>query len=149
MTATLIKQQLRTAIRCQNLKANYWWIGLIKSVSTHVTKCSTYAQVIAEMVTTDFIAKLPKTRKGNDTIWVIVDRLTKSAHFLPIKETYSSDMLAQLYVDKIVALHGISVSIISDRDTRYTSHFWKSFQQIFGHAFELQYGLPSTDGRSE
>ncbi|KAJ0533439.1 putative nucleotidyltransferase, Ribonuclease H [Helianthus annuus] len=73
------------------------------------------------MVTMDFITKLPKTRKGNDTIWVIVDRLTKSAHFLPIKETYISDMLAQLFVDKIVSLHGVPVSIISDRDTRYTS----------------------------
>ncbi|KAJ0568141.1 putative nucleotidyltransferase, Ribonuclease H [Helianthus annuus] len=121
----------------QDLKANYWWIGLKKSVAAHVAKCLTCAQVKAEhqkpsgllqqpelpewkweCVTMDFITKLPKTRKENDTIWVIVDRLTKSAHFLPIKETYSSDILAQLYIDKIVALHGIPVSIISDRDTR-------------------------------
>ncbi|KAJ0431848.1 putative nucleotidyltransferase, Ribonuclease H [Helianthus annuus] len=153
----------------QDLKANYWWIGLKKSVAAHVAKCLTCAQVKAEhqkpsgllqqpelpewkweCVTMDFITKLPKTRKGNDTIWVIVDRLTKSAHFLPIKETYSSDMLAQLYVDKIVALHGIPVSIISDRDTRYTSHFWKSFQQSLGTRLNFSTAYhPQTDGQSE
>ncbi|KAJ0911154.1 putative nucleotidyltransferase, Ribonuclease H [Helianthus annuus] len=153
----------------QDLKANYWWIGLKKSVAEHVAKCLTCAQVKAEhqkpsgllqqpeipkwkweMVTMDFITKLPKTRKGNDTIWVIVDRLTKSAHFLPIKETYSSDMLAQFYVDKIVALHGIPVSIISDRDTRYTSHFWKSFQQSLGTRLNFSTAYhPQTDGQSE
>ncbi|KAF5811168.1 putative nucleotidyltransferase, Ribonuclease H [Helianthus annuus] len=108
----------------QDLKANFWWIGLKKSIATYVAKCLTCAQVKAEhqkpsgllqqpelpewkweMVTMDFITKFPKTKKGNDTIWVIVDRLTKSAHFLPIKETHSSDILAQLFVDKIVALH--------------------------------------------
>ena len=153
----------------QDLKANYWWIGLKKSVAEHVAKCLTCAQVKAEhqkpsgllqqpeipkwkweMVTMDFITKLPKTKKGNDTIWVIVDRLTKSAHFLPIKETYSSDMLAQLYVDKIVALHGIPISIISDRDTRYTSHFWKSFQQSLGTRLNFSTAYhPQTDGQSE
>ncbi|KAF5792946.1 putative nucleotidyltransferase, Ribonuclease H [Helianthus annuus] len=153
----------------QDLKANYWWIGLKKFVAAHVAKCLTCAQVKAEhqkpsgllqqpelpewkweCVTMDFITKLPKTRKGNDTIWVIVDRLTKSAHFLPIKETYSSDMLAQLYVDKIVALHGIPVSIISDRDTRYTSHFWKSFQQSLGTRLNFSTAYhPQTDGQSE
>ncbi|KAF5801008.1 putative nucleotidyltransferase, Ribonuclease H [Helianthus annuus] len=153
----------------QDLKANYWWIGLKKYVAAHVAKCLTCAQVKAEhqkpsgllqqpelpewkweCVTMDFITKLPKTRKGNDTIWVIVDRLTKSAHFLPIKETYSSDMLAQLYVDKIVALHGIPVSIISDRDTRYTSHFWKSFQQSLGTRLNFSTAYhPQTDGQSE
>ncbi|KAJ0743436.1 putative nucleotidyltransferase, Ribonuclease H [Helianthus annuus] len=102
------------------------------------------------MVTMDFITKLPKTRHGNDTIWVIVDRLTKSAHFLPIKETHSSDKLAQLYVDKIVSLHGVPVSIISDRDTRYTSHFWKSFQQSLGTRLNFSTAYhPQTDGQSE
>ncbi|KAJ0432655.1 putative nucleotidyltransferase, Ribonuclease H [Helianthus annuus] len=153
----------------QDLKANYWWIGLKKSVAEHVAKCLTCAQVKAEhqkpsgllqqpeipkwkweMVTMDFITKLPKMKKGNDTIWVIVDRLTKSAHFLPIKETYSSDMLAQLYVDKIVALHGIPISIISDRDTRYTSHFLKSFQQSLGTRLNFSTAYhPQTDGQSE
>ncbi|KAJ0795815.1 putative nucleotidyltransferase, Ribonuclease H [Helianthus annuus] len=102
------------------------------------------------MVTMDFITKLPRTKHGNDTIWVIVDRLTKPAHFLPIKETHSSDKLAQLYVDEIVSLHGVPVSIISDRDTRYTSHFWKSFQQSLGT--HLNFGTayhPQTDGQSE
>ena len=85
----------------------------------------------------DFITKLPKTRKGNDTIWVVVDRLTKSAHLLPIKETYSSDMLAQLYVAKVVALHSVHVSIISDRDNKIHIAFWKNFQQSFGHTLNF------------
>ena len=153
----------------QDLKANFWWIGLKKSIATYVAKCLTCAQVKAEhqkpsgllqqpelpewkweMVTMDFITKLPKTKKGNDTIWVIVDRLTKSAHFLPIKETHSSDILAQLFVDKIVALYGVPVSIISDRDTRYTSHFWRSFQQSLGSRLNFSTAYhPQTDGQSE
>ncbi|KAF5802176.1 putative nucleotidyltransferase, Ribonuclease H [Helianthus annuus] len=153
----------------QDVKATYWWIGLKKSIATHVAKCLTCAQVKAEhqkpsgllqqteiptwkweMVTMDFITKLPKTQKGNDTIWVIVDRLTKSAHFLPIRETFSSDMLAQLYVDKIVSLHGVPVSIISDRDTRYTSHFWESFQKSLGTQLNFSTAYhPQTDGQSE
>ena len=64
-----------------------------------------------------FIVGLPKTTKGHDAIWVIVDRLTKSAHFLPIKITYSLEQLADLYVREIVRLHGIPISIISDRDS--------------------------------
>ena len=71
----------------------------------------------------DFITKLPRTSSGHDTIWVIVNRLTKSAHFLPIKETDKMDKLARLYVKEIVTQHGIPVSIISDRDSRFTSRF--------------------------
>ena len=69
----------------------------------------------------DFITKLPRTSHGNDTIWVIIDRLTKSAYFQPIKEMFSMDRLAQLYVDEIVTLHGVPLSIVSDRDSRFTS----------------------------
>ncbi|GJS63290.1 putative reverse transcriptase domain-containing protein [Tanacetum coccineum] len=69
----------------------------------------------------DFVTKLPRTSSGHDTIWVIVDRLSKSAHFLPIREDYKMERLARLYLNEIVARHGVPVSIISDCDIRFTS----------------------------
>ncbi|KAI3732488.1 hypothetical protein L1987_63693 [Smallanthus sonchifolius] len=103
-----------------------------------------------ENITMDLITKLPKTRKGYDTIWVVVDRLTKSAHFLPIKETYSSDRLAEMYVKEIVSRHGVPVSIISDRDTRFTSRFWKKSHEDMGTRLNLSTAYnPQTDGQSE
>lgn len=72
----------------------------------------------------DFLSGLPKTKKGFNSIWVIVDRLTKFAHFLPVKVNYPLDKLATLYIDEIVKLHGIPV--VSDRDPHFTSRFWKS-----------------------
>ncbi|GJR90490.1 reverse transcriptase domain-containing protein [Tanacetum coccineum] len=80
----------------------------------------------------DFITKLPKSSQGFDTIWVIVDRLTKSAHFLTIRENDPLDKLARWYLNRIVATHGIPISIIYDRDGRFTSNFWKSFQKALG-----------------
>ncbi|GKB90715.1 putative reverse transcriptase domain-containing protein [Tanacetum coccineum] len=80
----------------------------------------------------DFITKLPKSSQGFDTIWVIVDRLTKSAHFLPIRENDPLDKLARLYLNRIVARYGIPVLIIYDRDGRFTSNFWRSFQKVLG-----------------
>ncbi|GJU76309.1 putative reverse transcriptase domain-containing protein, partial [Tanacetum coccineum] len=83
-------------------------------------------------ITMDFITKLPKSSHDFDTIWVIVDRLTKSAHFMPIRENDPLDKLARLYLNMIVARHGIPASIICDRDGRFTSNFWKSFQKALG-----------------
>ena len=71
----------------------------------------------------DFVVGLPRCRSSHDTKWVIVDRLTKSADFLPIKNSDSLDKLAQLYVREIIRLHGTPVSIVSDRDPRFTSRF--------------------------
>jgi adenylosuccinate synthase len=79
----------------------------------------------------DFITKLPRTSSGYDTIWVIVDRLTKSAHFLPIKENESMDKLARLYIKEIVARYGVPISIISDRDSRFTSNFGDLFKMLW------------------
>ncbi|GJT77755.1 putative reverse transcriptase domain-containing protein [Tanacetum coccineum] len=73
-----------------------------------------------------------RTSSGHDTIWVIVDRLTKSAHFLPMREDYKMDRLARLYLNEIVARHGVPISIISDRDSRFTSRFWQSMQEALG-----------------
>ncbi|GJX33913.1 putative reverse transcriptase domain-containing protein [Tanacetum coccineum] len=86
-------------------------------------------------ITMDFITKLPRSSQGFDTIWVIVDRLTKSAHFLPIRENDPLDKLARLYLNRIVARHGIPASIICDRDGRFTSNFWRSFQKAIGYGY--------------
>ncbi|GJT00615.1 reverse transcriptase domain-containing protein [Tanacetum coccineum] len=98
----------------------------------------------------DFITKLPKSSQGFDTIWVIVDRLTKSAHFLPIRENDLLDKLARLYLNRIVARHGIPASIICDRDGRFTSNFWRSFQKALGIDISMSTAYhPETDGQSE
>ena len=85
-----------------------------------------------EKISMDFVTGLPRTQRQHDAIWLIVDRLTKSAHFLLINVEDSLEKLAQLYVDKIVRLHGVPVSIVSDRDPRFTSRFWPSLKAALG-----------------
>ena len=80
----------------------------------------------------DFIIGLPRTTRGYDAIWVIVDRLTRSAHFLPIKKTYSTDRLARLYINRNICLLGVSVSIVSDRGATFTSVFWQELHKALG-----------------
>nr|GEV48495.1 putative reverse transcriptase domain-containing protein [Tanacetum cinerariifolium] len=132
-------------------------------------KCLTFAKVKAEHqrpsrllvqpaipewkwdnITMDFITKLPKSSQGFNTIWMIVDRLTNSAHFLPIRENDPLDKLARLYLNRILARHGIPVSIICDRDGRLTSNFWRSFQKSLGTDISMSTAYhPETDGQSE
>ncbi|KAJ0476778.1 putative nucleotidyltransferase, Ribonuclease H [Helianthus annuus] len=152
-----------------DLKKSYWWPGMKRDIIKYVAKCLTCLQVKAEHqkpygklqpleipvwkweeVTMDLVTKLPKTRKGHDAIWVIVDRLTKSAHFLPIRETYSSERMAKIYVNEIISRHGVPVSIVSDRDTRFTSRYWQGFHESMGTKllFSTAYH-PQTDGKSE
>ncbi|GJS04794.1 putative reverse transcriptase domain-containing protein [Tanacetum coccineum] len=101
-------------------------------------------------ITMDFVTKLPKTSQGYDTIWVIVDRLTKSAIFTPIRETDPLDKLARLYMKEVVTRHGIPVSIISDRDPRFASNFWKSLQNALGTRLDMSTAYhPETDGQSK
>nr|GFA66356.1 putative reverse transcriptase domain-containing protein [Tanacetum cinerariifolium] len=83
-------------------------------------------------ITMDFVNKLPRTRSGHDSIWVIVDRLTKSAHFLAVRDDYKTEKLARLYINEIIARHGVHVSIISDHNSYFTSRFWKSLQKALG-----------------
>ncbi|GKD56080.1 putative reverse transcriptase domain-containing protein [Tanacetum coccineum] len=91
-----------------------------------------------------------RTSSGHDTIWVIVDRLTKSAHFLPMREDYKMERLARLYLNEIVARHGVPISIISDRDSRFTSRFWQSMQEALGTRLDMSTAYhPQTDGQSE
>ncbi|GKA39557.1 putative reverse transcriptase domain-containing protein [Tanacetum coccineum] len=94
--------------------------------------------------------KLPRTSSGHDAIWVIVDRLTKSAHFLPICEDYKMDRLARLYLNDIIAKHGVPISIISDRDSCFISRFWQSMQEALGTRLDMSMAYHSqTDGQSE
>ena len=98
----------------------------------------------------DFIVGLPKSSNGFDSIWVIVDRLTKYAHFLPVRVTYTSDKYAQLYIEEIIRLHGVPVSIVSDRDPKFTSRFWHSLQTALGTSLKFSTTFhPQTDGQSE
>ncbi|GKB03082.1 putative reverse transcriptase domain-containing protein [Tanacetum coccineum] len=98
----------------------------------------------------DFIAKLPKTSNGHDTIWVIVDRLTKSAHFIPTRETDTMETLTRLYIKEIVSRHDVPISIISDRDSHFTSRFWQSLQSALGTQLDMSKTYhPETDGQSE
>jgi hypothetical protein len=82
-----------------------------------------------EEIDIDFIVGLPRTQSGYDSIWVIVHRLTKVAHFIPIKTTYSGLQLAELYMFRIVCLHGVPKKIVSDRGTQFTSRFWERFHE--------------------
>jgi hypothetical protein len=135
----------------QDLRKEYWWPNMKFGVTQYVSKCPACLQVNAEhqkpygriqpldipewkwtKITMDLITKLLRTPKGYDKIWVIVDFSTKSAHFLLIRETYSSERMAELFVKEIVAKHGVPVSIVSDRDTRFTSRFWKKFHEAMG-----------------
>ncbi|GKB25816.1 putative reverse transcriptase domain-containing protein [Tanacetum coccineum] len=98
----------------------------------------------------DFINKLPRTRSGHDSIWVIVDRLTKSAHFLEVREDFKTKKLARLYINEIVARHDVPVSIVSDRDSYFTSRFWQSLQKALGKRLDLSTAYhPKIDGQSE
>ncbi|GKD85920.1 reverse transcriptase domain-containing protein, partial [Tanacetum coccineum] len=144
-----------------DLRDMYWWPGMKRDIATYVSKCLTCAKVKAEHqreipewkwenITMDFITKLPRTRNGHDAIWVVVDRLTKSAHFLAIREDYSTEKLARLYTDEIVARHGVPVSIISDRDARFTSRLWQTFQKALGTRLDMSTAYhPQTDRQSE
>ena len=124
------------------LKKHYWWKGMKRDIADFVSRCLTCQQVKAEHQkpagllqslpipqskwernTMDFMVRLPRFRSGHDSIWVIVDRLTKSTHFLPIRNSDSLDKLAQLYVREIIRLHAMPVSIVSDRDPWFTSRF--------------------------
>ncbi|GJY62649.1 putative reverse transcriptase domain-containing protein [Tanacetum coccineum] len=98
----------------------------------------------------DFVTKLPKSSQGYDTIWVIVDRLTKSVIFIPIRETDPLDKLARMYLKEVVMRHGIPVSIICDRDPRFASNFWRSLQKALGTSLDMSTAYhPQTDGQSK
>nr|GEW66347.1 putative reverse transcriptase domain-containing protein [Tanacetum cinerariifolium] len=103
-----------------------------------------------EIITMDFIVGLPRTPSGYESIWVIVYRLTKSAHFLPVKTMDSMEKLTQLYLKEIVCRHRVPMLIISDRDSNFTSRFWLSLQGALGTQLDMSIAYHSeTDGQSE
>ena len=98
----------------------------------------------------DFVTHLPRTQQKHDAIWVIVDQLTKSAHFLVVRMTFALERFCRLYIREIVRLHGVLVSIVSDRDPRFTAHFFKSFQKAMGTRLTMSTAFhPQTYGQSE
>jgi hypothetical protein len=102
-----------------------------------------------EEIALDFIVGLPRTQSGYDSIWVIVDRWTKVAHFIPIKTTYSGPQLAELYMSRIVCLHGVSKKIVSDRGTQFTSKFWERLHETLDTQLRFSSAYQSlTDGQT-
>src|SRR3954468_7722320 len=102
------------------------------------------------MITMGFVSGLPWSKHNHEAVLVIIDRLTKSAHFLLMNMTDSLDYLARLYVREIVRLHGVPLSITSNRDPRFTSGFWKSLQRAMGTELHFNTAYhPQTDGQSE
>jgi len=140
-----------------------------KEVAGYVAKCSICQQVKVEhrkpagllqplpipewkweMITMDFVSGLPRGKRGNNAIWVIMDRLTKFALFLPVKMTDSVDKLAKIYVNEVVRIHGVPTLIVSDRDPRFTSCLWPSIQRALGTNLSISIAFhPQTDGQSE
>ncbi|KAH0644892.1 hypothetical protein KY284_032776 [Solanum tuberosum] len=147
----------------------YWWNQMKKDIAGFVAKCLNVQQVKVEHqklgglsqaisiptwkwedLNMDFIVGLPRTRQQHDSIWVIVDQMTKSTHFLPVKVSYSAKDYAKLYLREMVRLHGVPLSIISDRGTQFTSQFWKSFQKGLSTRIKLSTTFhPLTDGKEE
>nr|GEY06133.1 putative reverse transcriptase domain, ribonuclease H-like domain, aspartic peptidase domain protein [Tanacetum cinerariifolium] len=131
----------------QDLKQLYWWPNMKADIATYVSK---YLTCTKERITMDFIVGLPRTSSGYDSIWVIVDRLTKLAHFIPVKTKDSIEKLTQLYLKEIVCRKGVPMSIISDRDSKFTSRFWRSLQGVLGTRLDMSTEYhPEMDGQCE
>ncbi|GKA08638.1 putative reverse transcriptase domain-containing protein [Tanacetum coccineum] len=153
----------------QDMKKLYWWTNMKADIATYVSKCLTCAKVKAEHqrpsgllvqpdipqwkwdnITMDFVTKLPKSSQGYDTILVIVDRLTKYAIFVPMRETDPLKKLARMYLKEVVMRHGIPFLIICDRDPRFASHFWRSLQKALGTNLDMSTAYhPQTDEQSK
>jgi hypothetical protein len=131
-----------------DLKATYWWYGMKRDVAEYVALCDTCQRVKAEHqrpagllqplqvpewkweeITMDFNVGLPRTQSRYDSIWVIVDRLTKVAHFIPVKTIYSGPQLVELYMSRIECLQGVPKKIVSDRGTQFTPRFWERLHE--------------------
>ena len=153
----------------RDMKRQYWWKGMKRDVARYISKCAVCQQVKIEHqrpggllqslpipewkwdhITMDFVSGFPRTARGHNVVWVIVDRLTKSAHFLGMKTTDTTETLSQLYIREVVRLHGVPLSIVSDRDSRFVARFWQSLQQAMGTKLHFSTAFqPQTDGQSE
>lgn len=153
----------------QDLKQRFWWTRMKREIAKYVSECDICKRVKAshfrsagplqplsipswkwEDISMDFIVGLPKTSKGYDSIWVIVDRLTKSAHFLPVRTRYKTPQYAELYIARIVSLHGVPKTIVSDRGSQFVARFWEQLHAALGTQLIRSSAYhPQTDGQTE
>jgi hypothetical protein len=159
----------RSSKMYQELRPRYWWTKMKKEVAAYVARCDTCCRVKAlhlrpagllqplsvpdwkwDDISMDFITGLPTTLKGNDSIWVIVDRLTKLAHFLLVKNAFRLPQYAEKYIAEIVQLHGIPKTIVSDRGSQFIAHFWEHLHKGLGTSLVRSKACHSqTDGQTE
>jgi hypothetical protein len=153
----------------QDLKQNFWWTHMKREIAKYVSGCDICQRVKAshlrtvgilqplpipswkwEDISMDFIDGLPNTSQRHDSIWVIVDRLTKTAHFLPVHTTYNAKKYAEIYLDQNVRLHGVPKMIISDHGAQFIARFWKQLQYALGTKLIRSSAYhPQTDGQTE
>jgi hypothetical protein len=153
----------------QDLRQHFWWTRMKREIAKYVSECDTCQRVKAshlkasgtlqplpipswkwEDISMDFIVGLPNTSQKHDSIWVIIDRLTKTAHFLPVQTTYSTKKYAEVYLDQIIRLHGVPKTIISDRGAPFIAHFWEQLQYALGTKLIRSSAYhPQTDGQTK
>ncbi|WMV59255.1 hypothetical protein MTR67_052640 [Solanum verrucosum] len=152
----------------RDLKQIYWWPSMKKDIAEFVAKCQNCQEIKYEhqrlgrllqrmpipewkweMIAMDFVVGLPKTLGKFDSIWLVVDRLTKSAHFISVKIDYNAEQLAKVYVKEIVRLHGVPLSIIINSGTQFTSKFWRKLHDELGTQLTFSTTFhPQTDEQS-
>lgn len=153
----------------QGLREKFWWTRMKREVARYVAECDVCQRIKADHrkkgvllqpldipawklqhITMDFIVGLPPTVRKHDSIWVIVDRLTKSAHFIPVHTKYSSKKYVELYIARILCLHGVPETIVSDRGTQFVNRFWKQLHASLGTTLIRSSAYhPQTDGQTE
>lgn len=152
-----------------DLRSLYWWTRMKRKIAKYISECDTCQRVKAshlkvagilqplpipswkwEDICMDFIAVLPNTSRHHDSIWVIVDRLTKTAHFLPVHTTHRTEKYAEICIDQIIRLHGIPRTIVSDRGAPFVARFWEQLQESLGtHVIRSSAYHPQTNGQTE
>jgi hypothetical protein len=152
-----------------DLKSRYWWYGMKRAIAEYVALCDNCQRVKAEHqrpagllqplkipewkweeISMDFIVGLPTTQSGYNSIWVIVDRFLKVAHFIPVKTTYKGGKLAEWYITRIVCLHRVPKKIVSDSGTQFTSRFWEKLHEAMDTRLNFSSAYhPQTDGQTE
>jgi hypothetical protein len=152
-----------------DLRSLYWWTRMKREMAKYVSECDTCQRIkdshlkVAgalqplpipswkwEDICMDFIVGLPNSSRHHDSIWVIVDRLTKTAHFMPVHTTHRAQKYAEVYIDQVVCLHGIPRTIVSDRGAPFVARFWEQLQESLGtHVIRSSAYLPRTDGQTE
>ena len=151
------------------IRKDYFWLGMKKNVVEYLAWCLECQQIKAEhqhlagllqplpipewkweTISMDFITGLPRTKKGNDSIMVVVDKLSKAVHFIPVQSTYKAVQIAHLFMQNIFRLHGFPKVIISDRDVKFTSTFWRTLFAELGTQLNFSTAYhPQTDGQTE